>query len=317
MPASKPEGAGDVRGDGRRRWHRRRIVRLGTAAAVVLVASGYAVRAVVGHSSTRAGPPAVSSASAKTGVTRQAPRTTSPRTSATAITSPVASPGRPVPVLMYHVIESPPASAPYPDLYLPPSLFRSQIRYLRARGYHAVTLDQVWRYWHNHLRLPRRPIVLSFDDGYLSQYTVAARFLARYDWPGVLNLVVKHLHEGSYGLTVGRVRKMIAAGWEVDSHTIDHLDVTTLDGSQLRREVAGSRVIFRRMFHQPVNFFCYPAGAYDVTAIQAVRAAGYLGATTTIQGLASPRQDPYELDRIRVNGTETAAQLRAALQAGQ
>jgi peptidoglycan/xylan/chitin deacetylase (PgdA/CDA1 family) len=214
---------------------------------------------------------------------------------------------------MYHVIASPPSSAPYPDLYLSPELFRAHVQYLHSHGYHAVTLEQVWRYWHGQLRLPKHPIVLSFDDGYLSQYTVAAKLLAVYHWPGVLNLVVKHLHLGSYGLSRGRVDKMIAEGWEIDSHTINHVDLTTLDATGLAKEVRGSRLVLRRLFHQPIDFFCYPAGAYNAGAIAAVRNADYLAATTTNPGLATPSQDPYELSRIRISGNETAAQLSASL----
>src|SRR5205085_9477894 len=102
------------------RSNRARVVRLWTVAAVVLVSAGYALRAVGGHSSSGAHAPAVSTASAKTGVTRKSPtRLTSPETT----TGPVAPPGQAVPILIYPVIESPPASAPYADLYLPVSLF--------------------------------------------------------------------------------------------------------------------------------------------------------------------------------------------------
>src|SRR5204862_4691459 len=202
-----------------------------------------------------------------------------------------------VPILMYHVIATPPSGTPYPDLYLSPDLFSQQIRFLRSHGYHAVTLNQVWDYWHHHAKLPRRPIVLSFDDGYLSQYSVAARLLARYRWPGVLNLAVRHLHEGSYGLSVGRVKKMISAGWEIDSHTINHVDLVGLSAEALQLEVGRSRTILRHLFDQPVLFFCYPAGRYDSNAIAAVRAAGYLGATSTNPGLASPHPNPFRSSR--------------------
>jgi peptidoglycan/xylan/chitin deacetylase (PgdA/CDA1 family) len=214
---------------------------------------------------------------------------------------------------MYHVIAQPPASSPYPSLYVPPGQFAMQMRTLRRAGYHPVTLYQVWRYWHDHAELPVHPVVLSFDDGYLSQFSVAARMLTRWHWPGVLNLAVIHLHEGSYGLDAARVRKMIAWGWEVDSHTIHHIEVTGLSPAAMRSEIAGSRAILRREFHVPVRFFCYPSGAYNQAAIDAVRAAGYLGATTTQPGLASPGQNPYALDRIRINPGVTATQFLAQL----
>jgi peptidoglycan/xylan/chitin deacetylase (PgdA/CDA1 family) len=73
--------------------------------------------------------------------------------------------------------------------------------------------------------------------------------------------------------------------------------------AQLRHEVAGSRRAIRRLFHVPVDFFCYPAGKYDARVIAEVRRAGFLGATTTSFGLARPSH-PYTLDRIRVSGTD-------------
>ena len=90
----------------------------------------------------------------------------------------------------------------------------------------------------------------------------------------------------------------------MDAHTFSHPDHTTVDDAQLRHEVADARVVLRRTYRVPVNFFCYPAGRYDERVIAAVRGAGYLAATTTQPGLASPAAPPYQLKRIRVNGSD-------------
>jgi len=203
-----------------------------------------------------------------------------------------------VPILMYHVLGVPPAGAPYPDLYVKPSDLAGQMQWLAQRGYHAVTLGQVFRYWHSGIALPAKPIVVSFDDGYLSDYTVAMPTLRRHGWPGVLSLIVDNVRPGD--LTALQVRRLIAAGWEIDSHTITHADVTTLDQAGLQREIGQARTDLQRMFHQPVDFFCYPAGQYDAAAIAEVQAAGYLGATTVNPGLARP-SDPFTLNRIRID----------------
>jgi hypothetical protein len=60
-------------------------------------------------------------------------------------------------------------------LYLPADAFANQMRYLAAHHFHAVTPQAVWAYWENGATLPIHPIVLSFDDGYRSQFTNAAR----------------------------------------------------------------------------------------------------------------------------------------------
>ena len=203
----------------------------------------------------------------------------------------------PVPILMYHVLAAAPSNAPYPGLFVPPDDLVAQATWLAAHGYHAVTLAQVFAYWQRGVALPPKPIVFSFDDGYLSDYTVALPTLRSHNWPGVLNLLVKNVAPGD--LEPWQVRRLLAAGWELDSHTISHADLTTLDAQRLREEVAGSRARLRSMFGQPVSFFCYPAGRYDAQVVAAVKAAGYLGATTTSEGLARPSQ-PFTLDRIRV-----------------
>lgn len=218
----------------------------------------------------------------------------------------------PVPILMYHAITDPPAGVTYTDLYVSAADFADQIGELARRGYHGVTLDQVNDYWSSGYALPAKPVVVSFDDGYESQYRNAFPVLRRHDWPGVVNIVTKNL-EPSWGLRPAEVRKLVDAGWEIDAHSINHLDVSTLDGAALEREIAGSRRKLQRVFGVPVNFFCYPSGRYDDAAIAAVKRAGFKGATTTEPGPARPGE-PYTLARVRVNRGDSGTGLAGTLQ---
>ena len=220
---------------------------------------------------------------------------------------------QPVPVLMYHVVTSPPANAPYPELYVPRASFAAQVGWLARHGYHAVTLQAVFDSWRGVRTLPAKPIVFSFDDGYLTHVTNALPILKAHGWPGVLNLEVRNL-KPVWGIRPPGVRKLIRAGWEIDAHTLTHPDLTTVGASQLRDEVAGSRQAIRKEFHVPVNFFCYPAGRYNDAVIAAVQAAGYLGATTTNYGLARP-SDLYTLARVRINGTDRLSAFAQKLEA--
>ena len=91
----------------------------------------------------------------------------------------------PVPILMYHVIASPFPGAPYPALYVTARQFDGEIRWLARHGYRAVTLGRVLDDWRGLAELPRKPVVLSFDDGYHSDYTTALPVLRARHWPGV------------------------------------------------------------------------------------------------------------------------------------
>jgi peptidoglycan/xylan/chitin deacetylase (PgdA/CDA1 family) len=216
----------------------------------------------------------------------------------------------PVPILMYHVVSAPQAGAPYPDLYTPKKIFAAQMKGLSKRGYHGVTLAQVDDFWRRGYALPSKPIVISFDDGYLSHYTHALPVLKALGWPGVLNLEINNVRPGD--LTAGQVRALIDAGWEVDSHTVSHPDLTTVGDSQLRQELVASRAYLRKHFGVPADFFCYPAGRFDGRVVAAVKAAGYRAATTTEPGLASPKL-PFTLNRIRVDGQDGVGGLMTKL----
>jgi peptidoglycan/xylan/chitin deacetylase (PgdA/CDA1 family) len=217
-----------------------------------------------------------------------------------------------VPVLMYHLIGDPPPGAPWPHLYVSRAELWAQLDWLTRAGFTAVTLADVWRHWQGRGRLPRRPVVLTFDDGHRSVITAALPLLRARGWPAVLNLKLGNLEPGSFADR--DVRRLVAAGWELGAHTFTHPDLRSLGDAALDREVAGSRREIRRRFGVPVDFFCYPAGRYDARVIAAVRRAGFLGATTTIEGLATP-DHPFKLRRVRISRGDGVRGLASALRA--
>jgi peptidoglycan/xylan/chitin deacetylase (PgdA/CDA1 family) len=267
-----------------------------TVIAALLVAGGIAAAVIV----TDRGSPAAQEQGAPT----------APKHQATPLRLPLrrlrGPHNRPVPILMYHVLGRTPTGAIYPQLFVPPAELAAQTDWLAAHGYHGVTLAQVFAYWGRAAPLPPKPIVLSFDDGYLSDYTVALPTLGRHGWPGVLDLAVRNLTRGD--IEPWQVRRLLAAGWEIAAHTITHVDLTTLDSAKLREEVAGSRAELQRLFGTPVQFFCYPLGHYDGPVLAAVKAAGFLGATTENRGLAR-RAEPFTLDRIGIEPSDGVAGL--------
>ncbi len=204
---------------------------------------------------------------------------------------------------MYHVINPPPSGAPFPGLYVTPGEFAEQMQALAAAGFHAVTMDQLWANWREGAPLPPgKPIMLTFDNGYQSQYTNALPVLRRLGWVGVENLQLTGLPPSQGGLSRAQVRGLVAAGWELDTQGFSHADLITLGTTELRYQVAVARGEVQRLYHVPVNWFCYPSGHYDATVIAAVQAAGYRGSTTVVPGWAEPDGDPYRLPRLRVLG---------------
>jgi len=217
-----------------------------------------------------------------------------------------------VPILMYHVIAAAKPGTQLPQLWVPAPDFAAQMQALDDAGYEAVTLTTALDAWRGRAVLPKNPIVVSFDDGYLSQGQEAADTLRKHRWPGVLNLVLHSLGtEG--GLSATRIKLMLKDGWELGAHSLTHPDLTTLDAVALQREVEGSRTLLQRKFGVAVNTFCYPAGKYNATVAQAVRDAGYRAATTVEPGAARPGDDRFALPRVRVNAGDSADAVVAAV----
>jgi peptidoglycan/xylan/chitin deacetylase (PgdA/CDA1 family) len=226
--------------------------------------------------------------------------------------------GRPgtagVPILMYHVIAAPPPGAPFPGLYVTPDEFAAQMQALKNAGWHAVTLDQVKDYWTKGVPLGAgKPIVLSFDNGYQSQYTQALPVLRRLGWVGDENIQLTGLPPSQGGLSQVQIRGLLNAGWELDTQGFSHADLIALDSQELHYQVAVSRRVLEARYHVPVNWFCYPSGHYDATVIAAVKAAGYAGSTTVVPGWAHPGDDTYRLHRLRVLGGTTPEGLLALI----
>jgi peptidoglycan/xylan/chitin deacetylase (PgdA/CDA1 family) len=225
--------------------------------------------------------------------------------------------GRPgnarVPILMYHVINPPPVGAPYPGLYVPAPEFAAQMRALHQAGWHAVTLDELLANRLHGNRLPFKPIVITFDNGYLSQYENALPILRRLHWAAVENLQLSGLPPSQGGMTTGQVRRLIDGGWELDTQGISHADLVELDSGELTFQIDRARAILRHRYHVPVNWFCYPSGQYDPTVVAAVKAAGFVGSTTVVPGWADRADSLFALPRLRVLGGTSPASLLAQI----
>ncbi len=303
---SLPDGQADRLARARKRHRRVRRNRVAAVGSLILFAA--VVVAVVlgstsGSRSSRQNPEA--SARHGAGGTSTASATGTAATAA-------------VPILMYHVINVPPPGAASPSLYVPADEFSAQMDALKAAGWRAVTLDQLEASWTHGVSLGTgKPIVITFDVGYASQFTNAAPILKRLGWAGVENLQLSGLPPSDGGLTDAQVRGLIGAGWELDTQGTSGTDLTTVDPTSLQDEVATSRQTLRSRYGVPVNWFSYPLGHYNPTVVAAVRAAGYVGATTVIPGWATPQQDRFRLPRLGVTSGTSSSQLLAQIAAAK
>jgi peptidoglycan/xylan/chitin deacetylase (PgdA/CDA1 family) len=183
---------------------------------------------------------------------------------------------RAVPILVYHVIGTPAPGTPNIGLWISPHTLREQVAYLDRRGYTVVSLQAVYDYWQGG-PLPRKPVVLSFDDGFETDYSRALPILGAHGWAGTLNLVLSHYTRAGWGLNRRQIAALIRGDWELDCHSKTHASLPGTGKRGLWREVVAPRQFLRTTFHVPVNFFAYPSGDYDAQVIAAVREGHLLG----------------------------------------
>ncbi|GAV22121.1 polysaccharide deacetylase family protein [Carboxydothermus pertinax] len=208
-----------------------------------------------------------------------------------------------VPILMYHIIGKP--SGSWPELYVQPEVFLKQLDWLKANGYHTVSLKDVYDYWYENKPLPSKPIVLTFDDGNISAYNIVLPALKERGMRATFFIITGSFQKPT-AVKPEMVKQLYAAGMEIGSHTVNHLDLTKISRKQLAYELKQSKLTLEKLLNAPVEFFCYPSGRVNTQVEQEVRKY-YLGAVTTRYGKASKSQNPYLWKRIRINGSDGLA----------
>jgi peptidoglycan/xylan/chitin deacetylase (PgdA/CDA1 family) len=218
-----------------------------------------------------------------------------------------------VPILMYHYVDAAavPGSAGN-ALTVRTKAFEQQMDFLTSHGYHTVTMGQVCAALTGGASLPSKPVALTFDDGGLDNYTVAYPILRSHGF--VATFFVMTAFVGDPGtMTWSQLLEMAAAGMDIGSHTDRHADLTVVSAQALRDELEQSRQSIETETGRAPIAVSYPFGHYDQRVIAATRAAGYLMAVTTHEGITLRPAEVYSLSRVHVRGTETLKDFARSL----
>ena len=224
-----------------------------------------------------------------------------------------------VPILTYNVVNTQPPGSTLPaSLYVPVTDFTSQMQALRRAGWHPITLNQLASYWSGRRSVAvAKPIVITFDGGYASQYNNALPVLKQLGWVGVLDVPLTLLPSSEGGLSTTQVQGLKSAGWEIDALTPTQPDLTTTGATTAQQQLSSERQSLSSTYGAPVNWVAYSLGRYNATLAAAARTAGFAGALTGAAGWANPAGNRYTLPRVVVSGGTTAAQLQAQIAADQ
>lgn len=195
-----------------------------------------------------------------------------------------------LPVLLFHSIA--PDKSEY--ISITPQHFSDLVELL-VTHYNPVTLAQAVDHITGKNPLPKRSVMITFDDGYEDNFLFARPILLTKLTPAVFfippmflggnnlwNPKADHIRQH---LSKDQILQLAQDGFEIGSHSLTHHKLTKFDSSVLKKELVESRMVLEGILQQPVPWFAYPYGAYD-ERISRLTASVYDLAFATGSGMA-------------------------------
>lgn len=205
-----------------------------------------------------------------------------------------------IPILMYHYVRTVDKNKDplgY-NLSMEPAEFEKQIGWLQDNGYQSAVTGDILR-----KTLPEKPVILSFDDGYADFYSTAFPILEKYGFTAEIAVIVGKISQPGY-MTADQIMEMKENGIQIDSHTLNHPDLTKTSPEQLKKELAESKNFLENMSGAPVKTLVYPSGKYDKAVLDAAAGAGYTASLTTEPGFADLKNSFLVLKRVRIDNRD-------------
>lgn len=233
-----------------------------------------------------------------------------------------------LPVLLYHHV-GPQQPGTHRSLTVSPAKFERQIRWLARRGFRGICPAD-WQQWRSTgAGLPKRPVLITFDDGYADLAQHALPVLRRYGFGAAVFVVTGQLGgtnawdeargSGTHRLmSAEEIREWAAQGIEFGAHTRTHADLTTLSAPEIEQEVAGSRHDLEQVLGRRVTSFAYPYGFFTDGVVDCVREAFdlALGIRPRERGINHLLTDPHRLQRTMVQPDDTVLDLACRVTLG-
>lgn len=206
-----------------------------------------------------------------------------------------ANPAPRIPVLLYHQVGD--AGG---HLTVTAKGFDTDLSLLEEEGFQSISLAQFQAALRGEpVSLPQRPILLTFDDGYLDNYLNAFPILRKHKMSAVFYVITSLINEYDR-LAVGHIREMASAGMFFGSHTVSHRSLGDLEPNEIDTELIRSKKVMEDVLRQKVDTVAYPKGSFNPMTIQSAENMGYWGGFSIHPGVCTPDINPYALRRIPV-----------------
>ena len=204
-----------------------------------------------------------------------------------------------VPILLYHHISDEKQNNRY---FVPVSVFSDQMKWLHEHHYQTITLSQLSDLLVNGGEMPKRAVVITFDDGDEDVIANAFPIMQQYGFVGTSFLIVNWINAPGF-ITTEQVAQISEAGWEIGSHSMNHVDLTQ-NMNNLQYEIRNSLLQLEQDYSVDVLSFAYPFGEINPDVIGYTSHAGYTGAV----GLGESSQHSWSSDLFYMQRIEIRAE---------
>ncbi len=201
-----------------------------------------------------------------------------------------------VPVLYYHSVDQNADN----EVTITPEMLEKQLKYINDNKFTTITIRELYDYLKNNKPIPEKSIVITFDDGYMNNYTEAFPILKDLNMKATIFCVGNSL-DGSYYLSHEAIKEMSDYGIDIESHTVNHVHLDTLSYDEQLLELKKSKEILENITGKEVLSIAYPFGDYNTDTVKAAKQAGYSLGFTTNLGLSDRSDNIFELDRIYIS----------------
>jgi len=208
-----------------------------------------------------------------------------------------------VPVLVYHGL----GPQTRGRLVIAAGAFAEQMRYLKAKGYRVVRLADLIAFTALGRQLPRRSVVLSFDDGYKSFLLYAYPVLKELGFTATLFVYTDYVGTGRNALGWDDLRRLAGEGFEVEAHSKSHGDLRRAPAEtaeqyarRMQVELRDPIASFQRQLGLTPRILAYPYGEYNAALVQQVKDYGYVAAFSVHREANPSFGDPLMLDRCQI-----------------
>ncbi len=211
-----------------------------------------------------------------------------------------------VPILCYHQVRDWKStdSKRARDYIVPVAAFRAQMKILGDSGYQTILPDQLYNYLAYGDPLPEKPVMLTFDDADLDQYTVAYPEMKKYGFKGVFFIMTVALGKPRY-MSKDQLKELSDQGHILGSHTWDHKNVKKYEAADWPIQVDKPSKLLESISGKPVEYFAYPFGLWNPEAIPFLKERGFKAAFQ-LSGKRDPKDPLHTIRRIIVPGEWSA-----------